>query len=95
MLELIAEVEMVATSPFGRALCQGGLDTPRDAALPGAEHLGTVPHVSVTDEAFPLQLLMMELYPGQNLLFVSKKPQIIKLIIILLFWSRHDASLQV
>lgn len=75
MLELIAEVEMVATSPFGRALCQGGLDTPRDAALPGAEHLGTVPHVSVTDEAFPLQLLMMELYPGQNLcLFLQRQP---------------------
>jgi hypothetical protein len=57
----------LAVSAFGRALCQGSLGIPEDKPLPGAEHLGPMPHVFVADEAFPLRRHMMRPHPGQNI----------------------------
>uniref|UniRef100_A0A673IN56 Zgc:194221 n=1 Tax=Sinocyclocheilus rhinocerous TaxID=307959 RepID=A0A673IN56_9TELE len=57
----------LAVSAFGRALCQGSLGIPEDKSLPGAEHLGPMPHVFVADEAFPLRRHMMRPHPGQNI----------------------------
>ncbi len=57
----------LAVSAFGRALCQGSLGIPEDKPLPGAEHLGLMPHVFVADEAFPLRRHMMRPHPGQNI----------------------------
>ncbi|KAL1277008.1 hypothetical protein QQF64_023681 [Cirrhinus molitorella] len=41
-------------SAFGESLRDGTLDLPPDAAIPGAEHRGSLPCVFVGDEAFPL-----------------------------------------
>ncbi|XP_049920670.1 uncharacterized protein LOC126402580 [Epinephelus moara] len=53
-------------SAFGRALRQGTLDLPEDTPLPGTEELGSVPHVFVADEAFPLRRDMMRPYAGRT-----------------------------
>uniref|UniRef100_A0A667WJE6 DDE Tnp4 domain-containing protein n=1 Tax=Myripristis murdjan TaxID=586833 RepID=A0A667WJE6_9TELE len=56
-----------AASSFGRALREGTLDLPEDAPLPGAAHLGPMPHTFVADEAFPFKRNMLRPYPGRNL----------------------------
>ncbi|KAL7406359.1 hypothetical protein ABVT39_018580 [Epinephelus coioides] len=49
-------------------VCQEGtLDLPEDAPLPGADHLGPMPHTFVADEAFPLKRNLLRPYPGRNL----------------------------
>ncbi|XP_048038437.1 protein ALP1-like [Megalobrama amblycephala] len=57
----------LCASNFGKALHQGTLDLPNDAALPGAEDLQPVPHVFVGDEAFPLKRHLLRPYPGKHL----------------------------
>ncbi|XP_061610234.1 uncharacterized protein LOC133468394 [Phyllopteryx taeniolatus] len=57
-----------AASAFGQALGRGTLDLPEDAPLPGAAHLGPMPHTFVADEAFPLRTNLLLPYRGRNLL---------------------------
>ncbi len=45
----------LAASAFGQARREEKLHLPKDAPLPGADHLGPMPHVFVGDEAFPLR----------------------------------------
>lgn len=40
---------------FGKALRENKLDVPEDIPLPGAQHLGLMPHVFVGDVAFSLR----------------------------------------
>lgn len=58
---------VLAASHFGQALRQATLNIPEDVSLPGAEHLGPMPHVFVGDEAFPLRKNMMRPFPGRHL----------------------------
>uniref|UniRef100_A0A3B3QUT2 DDE Tnp4 domain-containing protein n=1 Tax=Paramormyrops kingsleyae TaxID=1676925 RepID=A0A3B3QUT2_9TELE len=57
----------LAASTFGEALREGRLDLPEDSPLPGADHLGPMPHVFVGDEAFPLRRNVLRPYPRRNL----------------------------
>ncbi|XP_035995635.1 protein ALP1-like [Fundulus heteroclitus] len=57
----------LAASTFGEALREEKLHLPEDAPLPGANHLGPMPHVFVGDEAFPLRRNVLRPYPGRNL----------------------------
>ena len=43
------------------------LSIPPPETIPGAPELGSVPHVIVGDEAFPLKCNLMRPYPGQEL----------------------------
>lgn len=43
-------------------------NVPPSTSLPGAAHLGDVPHVMVGDAAFPLKPYPIRPYPGQNLI---------------------------
>lgn len=52
---------------FGSTLCQGTLNLPKDAPLPGAEHLGPMPHVFLADKAFQLRRNLLHPYPGRSL----------------------------
>ncbi|KAE8280179.1 hypothetical protein D5F01_LYC22321 [Larimichthys crocea] len=52
---------------LGRGMETKTLDVPPSTSLPGAAHLGDVPHVMVGDAAFPLRPYLMRPYPGQNL----------------------------
>ncbi|XP_020359389.1 protein ALP1-like [Oncorhynchus kisutch] len=54
-------------SAFGQALQDGTLDIPPPASLPVAEDLGPVPHVFVSEEAFPLRPNLMRPYAGPQL----------------------------
>uniref|UniRef100_A0AAZ3QEB9 DDE Tnp4 domain-containing protein n=1 Tax=Oncorhynchus tshawytscha TaxID=74940 RepID=A0AAZ3QEB9_ONCTS len=54
-------------SAFGQALQDDTLEIPPPASLPGAEDLGPVPHVFVSDEAFPLRPNLMRPYAGRQL----------------------------
>ncbi|KAK0137628.1 Protein ALP1-like [Merluccius polli] len=56
----------LSASAFGTALRQNTLGIPADSPLPGAEHLGPMPHVFLADEAFPLRRNIMRPYPGHN-----------------------------
>ena len=56
----------LSASAFGTALRQNTLGIPADSPLPGAEHLGPMPHVFLADEAFPLRQNIMRPYPGHN-----------------------------
>ncbi|KAK0152497.1 hypothetical protein N1851_005982 [Merluccius polli] len=56
----------LSASAFGTALRQNTLGIPADCPLPGAEHLGPMPHVFLADEAFPLRRNIMRPYPGHN-----------------------------
>lgn len=56
----------LAASAFGSAQQQGTLNLPGDAPLPGAEHLGPMPHVFLADEAFPLRRNLLRPYPGHT-----------------------------
>ena len=56
----------LSSSAFGTALRQNTLGIPDDSILPGAEHLGPMPHVFLADEAFPLRRNIMRPYPGYN-----------------------------
>ncbi|XP_062387121.1 uncharacterized protein LOC134100772 [Sardina pilchardus] len=56
----------LSASAFGTALRQNTLGIPEDSILPGAEHLGPMPHVFLADEAFPLRRNIMRPYPGYN-----------------------------
>ena len=56
----------LSVSAFGTALRQNTLGIPADSPLPGAEHLGPMPHVLLADEAFPLRRNIMRPYPGHN-----------------------------
>ncbi len=56
-----------ALSAMGKALQRGPLSTPPPKPLPGAPELGSVPHVIVGDEAFPLKPCLMRPFPGQEL----------------------------
>ncbi|KAJ8247551.1 hypothetical protein GJAV_G00247640 [Gymnothorax javanicus] len=58
---------LLSNSLFGQALRTAKLSIPPDKHLPGAEHLGSLPHVFVGDEAFPLLRNLMRPYPGKNL----------------------------
>ncbi|XDV15962.1 hypothetical protein PO909_015873, partial [Leuciscus waleckii] len=55
----------IQVGDFGRT-SDGGVYA--GTALPGAAHLGNVPHVMVGDAAFPLKPYLMRPYPGQNLI---------------------------
>ncbi|XP_034035038.1 protein ALP1-like [Thalassophryne amazonica] len=57
----------LAASAFGEALREEKLGLPEDAPLPGADHLGSLPHVFVGDEAFPLRRNLLRPYPGRHL----------------------------
>uniref|UniRef100_A0A8C4H3D8 DDE Tnp4 domain-containing protein n=1 Tax=Dicentrarchus labrax TaxID=13489 RepID=A0A8C4H3D8_DICLA len=59
--------DVLSDSVFGQALRTATLRLPPDQHLPGAEHLGPLPHVLVGDEAFPLLRNLMRPYPGSNL----------------------------
>ncbi|KAK0155456.1 hypothetical protein N1851_002120 [Merluccius polli] len=48
-------------------LKDGTLNLPADTLLPGAEHLGPLPHVFEADEAFHLRRDLMRPFPGANL----------------------------
>lgn len=54
-----------ANSTLGKALQQGTLSVPQQAALPNTAT--EAPYVIVGDEAFPLKTYLMRPYPGQNL----------------------------
>ncbi|CDQ87053.1 unnamed protein product [Oncorhynchus mykiss] len=54
-------------SAFSQALQDGTLEIPPPASLPGAEDLGSVPHVFVGDKAFPLRPNLMRPYAGRQL----------------------------
>ncbi|KAJ8034389.1 Protein ALP1-like [Holothuria leucospilota] len=56
-----------ASSSLGQMLETDTLDVPGPKVLPGAPHLGTVPHVIVADEAFPLKTYIMRPCPGRHL----------------------------
>nr|XP_055049571.1 uncharacterized protein LOC129435091 [Misgurnus anguillicaudatus] len=56
-----------AGSDLGREMENKTLHVPPSTCLPGAAHLGDVPHVMVGDAAFPLKTYLMRPYPGQNL----------------------------
>ncbi len=56
-----------ALSAMGKALQGGKLSIPPPKPLPGAPELGSVPHVIVGDEAFPLKPYLMRPFPGQEL----------------------------
>ncbi|KAE8277589.1 hypothetical protein D5F01_LYC24428 [Larimichthys crocea] len=56
-----------AGSALGRGMETKTLDVPPSTSLPGAAHLGDVPHVMVGDAAFPLKPYLMRPYPGLNL----------------------------
>ncbi|CAB4024636.1 Hypothetical predicted protein [Paramuricea clavata] len=56
-----------AKSELGKALDNNQLHIPPDKHLPGALHLGNMPHVIVGDEAFPLKRHIMRPYPGSDL----------------------------
>lgn len=56
-----------AGSELGRGFESRTLDVPPNTSLPGAAHLGEVPHTMVGDAAFPLKPYLMRPYPGQNL----------------------------
>ena len=56
----------LAASAFGSALRQGTLNLPGDAPLPGAENVGSIPHVFLADEAFPLRRNLLRPYPGHT-----------------------------
>ncbi|XP_072248004.1 uncharacterized protein [Leuresthes tenuis] len=56
-----------AGSALGRGMETQTLDVPPSASLPGAAHLGDVPHVMVGDAAFPLKPYLMRPYPSLNL----------------------------
>lgn len=53
-------------SSFGKKLIQKKLGLPPKRALPGGEHLGSMPYVFVGDEAFPLNENMMRPFPGRG-----------------------------
>uniref|UniRef100_A0A3B3S004 DDE Tnp4 domain-containing protein n=1 Tax=Paramormyrops kingsleyae TaxID=1676925 RepID=A0A3B3S004_9TELE len=57
----------LSASTFGDALREGRLDFPEDSPLPGADHLGPMPHVFVGDEAIPLRRNVLRPYPRRNL----------------------------
>lgn len=57
-----------AGSDLGMEMEGNTLHVPPSTALPGAAHLGNVPHVMVGDAAFPLKPYLMRPYPGQNLI---------------------------
>ena len=56
-----------AGSALGRGMETKTFHVPPSTSLPGAAHLGDVPHVMVGDAAFPLKPYLMRPYPGQNL----------------------------
>ncbi|KAE8291511.1 hypothetical protein D5F01_LYC11119 [Larimichthys crocea] len=56
-----------AGSALGRGMETKTLDVPPSTSLPGAAHLGDVPHVMVGDAAFPLKPYLMRPYPGLNI----------------------------
>ncbi|XP_059915812.1 uncharacterized protein LOC132463568 [Gadus macrocephalus] len=56
-----------AGSALGRGMETKTLHVPPSTSLPGAAHLGDVPHVMVGDAAFPLKPYLMRPYPGHHL----------------------------
>ena len=56
-----------ALSALGKALQREQLSIPPPKTLPGTPELGSVPHVIVGDEAFPLRCNLMRPYTGQEL----------------------------
>ena len=53
-------------SNFGYLYLNDLLDIPVPKQLPGAAHLGALPHVIVADEAFPLKPTIMHPYPREK-----------------------------
>ncbi|KAM4541691.1 putative nuclease HARBI1 [Odontesthes bonariensis] len=57
---------VLANSKFGKKLQKRQLDLPRDALLPGAEHLGPQLQAFVGDETFPLRRNLLRPFPGHQ-----------------------------
>lgn len=59
--------DVLSSSVLGQALRDASLSIPPDQHLPGAEHLGPLPHVFIGDEAFPLLHNLIRPYSEENL----------------------------
>ena len=67
-------------SDFGYLYLNDLLDIPGPKQLPGAAHLGALPHVIIADEAFPLKPTIMHPYPrGKNAHRLAQEKQIFNL----------------
>ena len=67
-------------SDFGYLYLNDLLDIPGPKQLPGAAHLGALPHVIIADEAFPLKPTIMCPYPrGKNAHRLAQEKQIFNL----------------
>ena len=67
-------------SDFGYLYLNDWLDILGPKQLPGAAHLGALPHVSIADEAFPLKPTIMCPYPrGKNAYRLAQEKQIFNL----------------
>lgn len=60
---------MCTWSNLGREMENGTLQVPPNTPLLEAAPLGEVPHVMVSDAAFPLKAYLMKPYPGQDLTY--------------------------
>ena len=53
-------------SEFGKRFLNRDLDIPTPKPIDGAEHIGSMPHCIVADEAFPLRIDLMRPYPRRS-----------------------------
>ena len=73
-------------SDFGYLYLNDLLDIPGPKQLPGAAHLGTLPHVIIADEAFPLKPTIILPYPrGKNAQMLAQEKQPLRLIHVVHF----------
>ena len=72
-----ADGTVFSKSEFGQIYLQNELDAPGPKPLPNAPELGNLPHVIVTDEAFPLKQNIMQPYlRARNGVILSHEKQI-------------------